>query len=158
MSATRKGPALIRLTVPRLEGHSFQDTQTYKSEEIVKAEWARDPLPKLKAFAGRSRLGRDRGDRSTQDGRGGARARPRRAASRSPDRVTDHVFFEGELQQVGGGAGLSLDGTTEEPQPEGQRINMVTAIRRVLDQELEANPQACWCSARMSGPRAASMR
>ncbi len=47
----RKGPALIRLTVPRLEGHSFQDTQTYKSEETVKAEWARDPLPKLKAFA-----------------------------------------------------------------------------------------------------------
>src|SRR6186997_1815366 len=28
---SRKGPALIRLTVPRLEGHSFQDTQTYKS-------------------------------------------------------------------------------------------------------------------------------
>ena len=47
----RKGPALIRLTVPRLEGHSFQDTQTYKSAETVKAEWARDPLPKLKAFA-----------------------------------------------------------------------------------------------------------
>src|SRR5215218_3624312 len=33
----RKGPALIRLTVPRLEGHSFQDTQTYKPEETVKA-------------------------------------------------------------------------------------------------------------------------
>src|SRR4029453_11104364 len=47
----RKGPALIRLTMPRLEGHSFQDTQTYKSAETVRAEWARDPLPKLKAFA-----------------------------------------------------------------------------------------------------------
>ena len=34
-----------------------------------------------------------------------------------------------------------MDGTTEEPQPEGQRINMVTAIRRVLDQELESNPK-----------------
>src|SRR4026209_1735914 len=48
---SRKGPALIRLTVPRLEGHSFQDTQTYKSAAEVKAEWARDPLPKLKSFA-----------------------------------------------------------------------------------------------------------
>src|ERR671913_578119 len=48
---SRKGPALIRLTVPRLEGHSFQDTQTYKSEAEVEAEWARDPLPKLRAFA-----------------------------------------------------------------------------------------------------------
>ena len=46
----RKGPALIRLTVPRLEGHSFQDTQTYKSAATVKAEWARDPLPKLRSI------------------------------------------------------------------------------------------------------------
>src|SRR3954465_159203 len=44
------GPALLRLSVPRLQGHSFQDTQTYKSEEFVAAEWARDPLPKLKAW------------------------------------------------------------------------------------------------------------
>ena len=42
----------------------------------------------------------------------------------SPDKVTSQVFFEGELQQVGGRAGLSLDGTTDEPTPEGQRINM----------------------------------
>src|SRR6476620_6407789 len=47
----RKGPALIRLTVPRLEGHSYQDTQTYKTEAEVEAEWKRDPLPKLKAHA-----------------------------------------------------------------------------------------------------------
>src|SRR5439155_16390751 len=36
---TKCGPALLRLTVPRLEGHSFQDTQTYKSEAQVAAEW-----------------------------------------------------------------------------------------------------------------------
>ena len=46
---TQRAPALLRLTVPRLEGHSFQDTQSYKSEEEIEAEWARDPLPKLKA-------------------------------------------------------------------------------------------------------------
>jgi len=55
--------------------------------------------------------------------------------------VTDHVFYDGVASQIGGGAGLSLDGTTEEPLPEGQRINMVTAIRRVLDQELDSNPK-----------------
>ena len=43
------GPALVHLAVPRLQGHSFQDTQAYKSKDIVDAEWARDPLPKLKA-------------------------------------------------------------------------------------------------------------
>ena len=47
----RRGPALLRLKVPRLEGHSFQDTQTYKSQATVSEEWARDPLPKLKALA-----------------------------------------------------------------------------------------------------------
>src|SRR3546814_14562950 len=45
-----KGPALLRLTVPRLQGHSYQDTQTYKSEEFVASECARDPLPKLKSY------------------------------------------------------------------------------------------------------------
>jgi len=59
----------------------------------------------------------------------------------SPADVTKNVFFEGARSKVGGGAGLSMDGTTEEPAPSGQRINMVTAIRRVLDQELGANPK-----------------
>src|SRR6185503_7262822 len=49
---TKRAPAILRLNVPRLEGHSFQDTQTYKSEAEVAAEWARDPLPRLKAFVG----------------------------------------------------------------------------------------------------------
>src|SRR3954453_95719 len=47
----KQAPALLRLNVPRLEGHSFQDTQTYKREAEIKAEWARDPLPKLKSFS-----------------------------------------------------------------------------------------------------------
>ncbi len=38
------GPALLRLTVPRLSGHSSVDTQAYKSKEELDAEWARDPL------------------------------------------------------------------------------------------------------------------
>ncbi|HEY4968741.1 MAG TPA: thiamine pyrophosphate-dependent enzyme, partial [Steroidobacteraceae bacterium] len=46
---TGGGPALIRLTVPRLSGHSGQDTQTYKSAAEIAAEKARDPLVKLRA-------------------------------------------------------------------------------------------------------------
>src|SRR5437870_2635693 len=55
----KRAPAMLRLTVPRLEGHSFQDTQTYKSEAEVRAEWARDPLPKLKAFCAKRQIGED---------------------------------------------------------------------------------------------------
>src|SRR5439155_23567455 len=42
-----KGPALLRLAVPRLSGHSAQDTQAYKSKERLAQEQAGDPLPKL---------------------------------------------------------------------------------------------------------------
>ncbi|MBA3707528.1 MAG: pyruvate dehydrogenase, partial [Planctomycetes bacterium] len=44
----RRAPALIRLTVPRLCGHSGQDTQAYKTPEFVEQERARDPLAKLR--------------------------------------------------------------------------------------------------------------
>src|SRR5512143_3979522 len=44
------GPALLRLSVPRLNGHSFVDNQSYKSAELREAEAQRDPLPRLKDF------------------------------------------------------------------------------------------------------------
>ena len=140
----KRAPALLRLTVPRLEGHSYQDTQTYKSEAEVEAEWVRDPLPKLKAHCAKRQIGEEVWadlEREAAWQVEAARAEAEARGVSSPNEVTAKVFFDGEFQQVGGNAGLSLDGTTGDPRPEGQRINMVTAIRRVLDQELEANPR-----------------
>jgi 2-oxoisovalerate dehydrogenase E1 component len=140
----KRAPALLRSTVPRLEGHSFQDTQTYKSEAEVAAEWARDPLPKLKAHCANRQVGDAAWadlEREAAWQVEAARAEAEARGVSSPDTVTTNVFFEGEMSQVGGRAGLSIDGTTDQPHPDGQRINMVTAIRRVLDQELEANPR-----------------
>jgi 2-oxoisovalerate dehydrogenase E1 component len=141
---TARAPALLRLSVPRLEGHSYQDTQTYKSEDEVKAEWARDPLPKLKAHVAKLQVGEEAWADLERETAWQVQAAVAEAEARgvsSPEQVTRQVFFEGEMQQVGGRAGLSLDGSADEPRPEGQRINMVTAIRRVLEQELEANPR-----------------
>ncbi|MES2327746.1 MAG: transketolase C-terminal domain-containing protein [Pseudomonadota bacterium] len=141
---TKRAPALLRLTVPRLEGHSFQDTQTYKSEAEVAAEWERDPLPKLKAHCEKRQVGEQAWEDLEREAAWQVEAARADAEARgisAPEKVTTNVFFEGEMSEVGGGAGLSLDGTTDQPAPEGQRINMVTAIRRVLDQELEANPR-----------------
>jgi 2-oxoisovalerate dehydrogenase E1 component len=134
----RKGPVLLRLTVPRLEGHSYQDTQTYKSEETIKAEWARDPLPKLRGFA--PQLDWDLIETSVDHEVEAAVAEAEGRPVLDAERVGDNMFFSGSPSRVGGGAGIEA-GTTDEPMPEGQRINMVTAIRRVLDQELEANPR-----------------
>src|SRR5579862_3739562 len=46
----RRGPVLLRLTVPRLCGHSAQDTQTYKTANVLALEREHDPLPRLQRF------------------------------------------------------------------------------------------------------------
>jgi 2-oxoisovalerate dehydrogenase E1 component len=137
----KRAPALLRLTVPRLEGHSAQDTQAYKSEDEIADEWSRDPLPKLKAHLGMADDAWEAIEREVAGEVAAAVAEAEARGVSDPERVTSNVFFDGQLQQVGGCAGLSLDGSADEPKPEGQRINMVTAIRRTLEQELEANPR-----------------
>ena len=139
-------PALLRLTVPRLEGHSAQDTQAYKSQSEIADEWSRDPLPKLKAHAARHQIGDEQWADLEREAAWQVEVARTEAEARgisSPENVTANVFYEGELQQVGGlwNSGFTPPAATDEPAPAGQRINMVTAIRRVLDQELEANPR-----------------
>ena len=139
-----QAPVLLRLTMPRLEGHSAQDTQAYKSEAEVAAEWARDPLPKLKKHAARFQVGDEDWADLEREAAWQVQAAVAEAEARgvsSPEEVTSNVFFEGEMQQVGGlwNSGYEPPPSTDEPAPSGQRINMVTAIRRVLEQELESN-------------------
>jgi len=140
----RNGPALLRLTVPRLQGHSFQDTQTYKPEALVREEWARDPLPKLKAHLVPAAMSEAEWERIETEAQGAVEAARAEAEARGvsqPEQVLDHVFYDGEMQELGGQwtRGYSAPRSHEEPRPEGQRINMVTAIRRTLDRELEIN-------------------
>ena len=87
MFAAKRAPVLLRVTVPRLEGHSFQDTQTYKSEEEIAAEWARDPLPNSRPSPPSFRSATISGPRSSAkpSGRSKPRApRPKAAESRRP--------------------------------------------------------------------------
>jgi 2-oxoisovalerate dehydrogenase E1 component len=140
----RRAPAMLRLTVPRLQGHSFQDTQTYKSSNVVEAEWARDPLPKLRSYLVPAVLNEAEWDRLQGDAQAAAEAACEEARARpvsQPESVMKNVFFEGEMQAEGGMAlhGYVAPAATGEPRPEGQRINMVTAIRRTLDHELSIN-------------------
>ncbi|MGE5564338.1 MAG: transketolase C-terminal domain-containing protein [Bacillota bacterium] len=142
----QRTPALLRLTVPRLEGHSAQDTQAYKTEAEIEAEWARDPLPKLKKHCARVQIGDEAWADLERETAWQVQAAVAEAEARgisSPDEVTSNVFYEGEMQEVGGlwNSGYTPRASTDEPSPSGQRINMVTAIRRVLEQELEANPR-----------------
>ncbi len=139
-----RAPALLRLTVPRLEGHSFQDTQTYKPAEFVKGEWARDPLPRLRGHLVPATFSEfewnaiaEEAKRDVEKARVGAEAR----LTADLARTTRNVFFEGEMQEKGGNAGYQAPVASDEAKPEGQRINMVTAIRRTLEHELAINPR-----------------
>ncbi len=147
------GPALVRLTVPRLSGHSGQDTQKYKTDAQVAAEKARDPLPRLQEFVIAKNLMTPENWAATElkaseDVRT-ALANVRKRPQPDPQNIGRFVFSETdtnglpELQQQGG---LWRDShrfppVTNTPQPESERINMLTAIRRTLDTELTSNPK-----------------
>ena len=142
----QRRPAMLHLRVPRLEGHSFQDTQTYKPESFIQSEWARDPLPKLREYAVPTHIEADEWERIAERARQAIeRARANAEARPVADvaRTTRNVFFEGEMQASGGqwNAGYTALPSSAVPKPEGQRINMVTAIRRTLEHELSANPR-----------------
>jgi 2-oxoisovalerate dehydrogenase E1 component len=147
-----RGPVLLRLEVPRLSGHSGQDTQTYKSAEEIAAERARDPLPKLERFLVPARLARSdwdalvaRSERDLADAleRALARAEP------DPATVSQHVMCEHDrdgaarVPQRGGLApeGHVFPASSATPAPEPARMNMLTAIRRTLEHELATNPK-----------------
>ena len=143
----RRGPCLLRLTVPRLEGHSFQDTQTYKSG-------AGRRRPNGRAIrcrsCGASRSGADstraNGRRIADEAnaRGRAGARTSRSAARSrPGRTTGMSSPTTSCRPKGGQwrAATCRRAAPRARAREGQRINMVTAIRRTLEHELAVNPR-----------------
>lgn len=148
-----QGPALLRVLVPRLSGHSGQDTQAYKSSQEVAAERARDPLPNLRKQLIPSVLTQDewavlekRADEVVQQ----ALEKVEQRAVPDANRIARFSFSERcedgsvEVQEQGGLLGDGVQppaGSSEVPQSNGPRINMLTAIRRTLEHELEVNPR-----------------
>ena len=147
-----RGPALLRLVVPRLSGHSGQDTQAYKSPDLLEREQASDPLRKLYAHL------RQQGTSDTELAAIEARARKDAEAGLAealarpePDPANVRRFRLEErdgsgkavLQRRGGLApgGHVFPASSENPRPEGPRINLLTAVRRTLEAELASNPK-----------------
>jgi 2-oxoisovalerate dehydrogenase E1 component len=141
----RKGPALIRLTVPRLNGHSYQDNQAYKGHDLLKKEQEKDPLKKLKEFMVPDHIT----ERTWKNWEKKTKNKIDLAAEAALDREdpdpTDTEKFafaeENEIQTIGGLAveGHEFPDSSEIPNSEKQRINIVEAIRRTLKVELETN-------------------
>ena len=143
-----KGPGLLRLTVPRLSGHSSVDNQAYKSEEEQKAEWARDPIPAIRDYLVPTVMGgtewEELMDSVTTEIHQVAEDTWSEAAPEAKT-VTQFVFSTASKPQIVGGL---LPERIELPQgsetadtSDPRRINMIEAIRRTLDVELATNPR-----------------
>ncbi|MEN9817213.1 MAG: hypothetical protein RLZ32_1093 [Gemmatimonadota bacterium] len=144
------GPALVRLTVPRLSSHSGPDNQRgYRTDEEIAADQARDPLPRLKQYlvpalldeaawaALEAEVARDVADALAE-----ARARPHPVA----DTVGDHLYADdrpGVPEAMGGlsRAERQALGGTPVPAAGGERLRFAEAVRRTLRHELAVNPK-----------------
>jgi 2-oxoisovalerate dehydrogenase E1 component len=145
------GPALIRLTVPRLSNHSGPDNQRgYRTEDEIAADWTRDPLPKLRRHVVASGMPEQEwqaleGDvaREVATALAGARARG------APDPATVKRFTYGEpagagdMDTVGGLSAheLAALGGRDVVEETGPVIRFAEAVRRTIAHELEVNPR-----------------
>ncbi len=141
------GPCLLRLRVPRIMGHTFVDTQTYKSEQQLLEEVSRDPLPKLKQHllehsildaAGWQKLEGQVDEELAQ-----ALAEAELIPEPAPDTAQTHIYYSG-VSAIQGGLrpeGKMIPIPTTSPQPQGPRINFIDAVRRTLEDEMQKNPR-----------------
>jgi 2-oxoisovalerate dehydrogenase E1 component len=129
------GPVMLRLTMPRLSGHSGQDTQAYKGEKLLADEQSRDPLPRFREFLVPSMMTEKQWQQIEREARDEVSAALDRALARpEPDtaRVLEHVFApQPDISEA------AMEPQVSEP----ARINLLTAVRKTLEHELRANPR-----------------
>jgi 2-oxoisovalerate dehydrogenase E1 component len=139
------GPCLLRMRVPRLMGHTFVDTQTYKSAEQLADEAARDPIPKLKTFLQDQGVLEENGwqvlEEQVEEELQQALKIAEEAPDPDPDTVLEHVYYSGKNPLQGGlrPIGAMLPIGSPNPKPDGARINLIDAVRRTLEVEMQLN-------------------
>jgi 2-oxoisovalerate dehydrogenase E1 component len=144
-----EGPALIRLTVPRLSSHSGPDNQKgYRSDAEIAADEKRDPLPKLERFLVPRLISPEdwagvkaEAARSVSDGVDAARQRP----APDPAGVKRFLYAEkrldGDVETTGGLSADTLGSLrgTSSASDSGEPLRFADAVRRTLRSELAAN-------------------
>ncbi len=143
-----KGPGLLRLTVPRLSGHSSVDNQAYKTAEEREAEWKRDPIAALKAAMVPDLLSAKAWGDLENEVKAAVTAAKEEAVQQpyaEAETAVQYVLFDPKKPQIVGGVmvdGIELPGGNNTPQPpDPRRINFVEAVRRTLEVELAVNPR-----------------
>jgi 2-oxoisovalerate dehydrogenase E1 component len=142
-----EGTCLLRLKVPRLQGHTYIDDQAYKQSADLTAEKNQDPIIKLQEFLEASgEITHDAWIELRKEIREEVLACYEMAVQNhppDPESITDHIFFSGTPPQSGGlrpENALPKMGSYQ-PQPSGPRINLIDAVRRTLTYEMDLNPR-----------------
>jgi 2-oxoisovalerate dehydrogenase E1 component len=144
------GPALVRLTVPRLSSHSGPDNQKgYRTDAEIAADAARDPLPKLKQYLVPALL--SEADWTSLEAEvasdvGAALNAARARANPDPTRIAKYVHADEAPDAADAFGGLSRAertalGGTDVAADGGELLRLAEAIRRTLRHELAVNPK-----------------
>lgn len=135
------GPALVRLRVPRLGGHTFIDDQAYKTPQLRADEAERDPLIHLRKLISDSDWQQIL--QQVNDELKDALTAAEQSPEPDPAQATHHLFYDGQPPLVGGFRGESalIPSNLANPSPVGPRINLLDAVKRTLETELALNPR-----------------
>ncbi|MEW5829300.1 MAG: thiamine pyrophosphate-dependent enzyme [Chloroflexota bacterium] len=138
VAAVRAGqPTLLRLKVVRLMGHTFVDTQAYKTDEEKQAEQARDPLERLRDFM--PDLDWEALKQEVETELRSAIQAAGALPDPEPATVSRHLFASvaaDRQHRTSGSAQVSAP-----PQTGGPRLNLIEAMRRTLESEMTLNPR-----------------
>lgn len=142
-----ESPALLRLRVPRLKGHTFgEDSRAYKSESEIAGEQACDPVPRLRDWMLLSGMKADEWDALVNTVRAElteALAHAAEMPEPDPAQTTRHLFFENVTPAQGGlrPEGAQIPPGTRAAEPDSARTNFLNAVRQTLAAEMALNPR-----------------
>jgi 2-oxoisovalerate dehydrogenase E1 component len=131
------GPSLIEAETYRYYAHTSDDNDTlYRSRDEVERWRKKDPLGRLKQYLIEHRLLTETRESEIDEEVVAvlARAVEKAEAAPNPDQATTHVYAR--LIEPGPAA------VEPEPAPEGETINLITAINRTLHEIFEAHDNA----------------
>lgn len=144
------GPALVRLTLPRLSSHSGPDNQKgYRTDAEIAADAERDPLPRLRKYLVPKALSAAEWSAlEAEVARDVERAiaAARKRAVPDPAKIGRHVYATEGASAGEAFGGLSRRereslGGTATPAEGGELLRFAEAVRRTLRHELAVNPK-----------------
>lgn len=142
---SRTSPVLLRLTVPRICGHSGADNQSYKNPDVLESEKTRDPLTRLQSYLIKRKIfTRSSWDEFSAEIEKEVRTELEKALQQpepDTDNIKKYAYGEkNEPQTVGGMAAESVHVSSgNDDDNVGKRMNLISGVNLTLAHEMKSN-------------------